>query len=139
MGIGHRHGSDPALLWLWCRLAATAPIRSLAWEPPFAAGAALEKAKRQKNKKIKCIKCYCHSLKFVTFFNVSLMMFQNTAPHLHFSCKPCSFQYPILHFMMILRTHTSCYSNYFASRILKFIKSSIYRNYHIILDYNKHI
>ena len=26
---GHRHGSDPTLLWLWCRLAAVAPIRHL--------------------------------------------------------------------------------------------------------------
>ena len=24
---------DPALLWLWCRLAAAAPVRPLAWEP----------------------------------------------------------------------------------------------------------
>ena len=47
-GIGHRQDSDPKLLWLWCRPAATAPIRPLAWEPPFALGAALEKAKRQK-------------------------------------------------------------------------------------------
>ena len=36
---------DPALLWLWCRLAATAPIRPLAWETPYAEGVALEKAK----------------------------------------------------------------------------------------------
>ena len=35
-------------LWLWHRPAATAPIRPLAWEPPYAMGAALEKAKRQK-------------------------------------------------------------------------------------------
>ena len=41
---------DPALLWLWCRQAATALIRPLAWEPPYAAGAALEKAKRRKKK-----------------------------------------------------------------------------------------
>ena len=27
---------DPALLWLWRRLAATAPIRLLAWELPYA-------------------------------------------------------------------------------------------------------
>ena len=47
-GVGHRRSSDPALLWLWRRLVATAPIRSLAWKPPYAAGAALEKAKRQK-------------------------------------------------------------------------------------------
>jgi len=47
-GVGHRHGSDPALLWLWHRLAATTPIRPLAWEPPYAAGAALEKAKKKK-------------------------------------------------------------------------------------------
>ena len=36
---------------LWCRLVATAPIRPLAWEPPYAAGAALEMAKRQKKEK----------------------------------------------------------------------------------------
>ena len=52
-GVGHRRGSDPALLWLWCRPVATAPIRPLAWEPPYAAEAALEKAKRQKDKKKK--------------------------------------------------------------------------------------
>ena len=38
------------LLWLWCRLAATAPIIPLAWEPPYATGVALEEKKRQKNK-----------------------------------------------------------------------------------------
>ena len=35
-GVGHRHGSDPALLWLWHRPVATALIRPLAWEPPNA-------------------------------------------------------------------------------------------------------
>ena len=40
--------SGLALLWLWCRPAATAPIRPLAWEPPYAEGAALEKGKIQK-------------------------------------------------------------------------------------------
>ena len=49
-GVGRRHGSDPALLWLWPRLAATAPIRPLAWESPYAMRVALEKAKRQINK-----------------------------------------------------------------------------------------
>ena len=44
----HRCGLDPLLLWLWCRPAAPAPIGPLAWEPPYAAGAAL---KRQKDKK----------------------------------------------------------------------------------------
>jgi len=43
-------GSDPALLWLWRRLVATAPIGPLAWEPPYAAGAALEKTKKKKKK-----------------------------------------------------------------------------------------
>ena len=36
--VGFRCGSDPALLWLWNRHAATVPIESLAWEPPYAAG-----------------------------------------------------------------------------------------------------
>ena len=39
------------LLWLWCRKAATAPIRPQAWESPYAMGAALKKAKRQKRKR----------------------------------------------------------------------------------------
>ena len=42
--------SSSALLWLWSRLAATAPISPLAWELPYAAGAAL-KAKKKKKKK----------------------------------------------------------------------------------------
>ena len=49
--VGRRRVSDPELLWLWCRPEATAPIRPLAWEAPYAAGAALGKAKRQKKKK----------------------------------------------------------------------------------------
>jgi len=49
--VGCRRGSDPALLWLWCRPAATALIRPLAWEPPHALGAAPEKPKTQKKKK----------------------------------------------------------------------------------------
>jgi len=52
-GVGHRLSSDVALLWLWCRPAAAAPIRPLAWELPSALGAALEKAKKQKKKKRK--------------------------------------------------------------------------------------
>ena len=52
-GVGGRCGSDLTLLRLWRRLAATAPIRPLAWEPPYAIGAALEKAKLQKKKKKK--------------------------------------------------------------------------------------
>ena len=50
-GVACRCGLDLALLWLWHRLAATAPIRLLAWESPYATGAALEKTKRQKKKK----------------------------------------------------------------------------------------
>ena len=52
-GVGHRHNLDPALLWLWHRPVAIAPIRPLAWEPPYAAGAALEKDKKTKKKKKK--------------------------------------------------------------------------------------
>ena len=52
-GVGCRRGLDPALLWLWHRPAATAPIRPLALQPPYAEGAAQEMAKRQKDKKKK--------------------------------------------------------------------------------------
>ena len=40
---------DPALLWLWHRPTATAPITPLAWEPPYAMESSPgKKAKRQK-------------------------------------------------------------------------------------------
>ena len=49
-GVGCRLGlAAPALLWR--RLVATAPIRPLAWEPPYAAGAAQEKEKKKKQQK----------------------------------------------------------------------------------------
>ena len=47
-GVGHRHGLDPELLWLWRRPAAAAPIQPLAWELPCAAGAALQRPKKKK-------------------------------------------------------------------------------------------
>ena len=50
-GVGFRHGSDPALLWLWHRLAAIAPIRPLAWETPYATVVAQEIAKNKQTKK----------------------------------------------------------------------------------------
>ena len=46
-GVGHRCCSDLALLPLWCRLAAVAPIRPLTWEPPYAMGIALKKKKKE--------------------------------------------------------------------------------------------
>ena len=51
-GVGCRCGFDLALLQLWCRPAAAALIRPLAWEIPYAAGAALKK------KKIHLDECY---------------------------------------------------------------------------------
>ena len=41
-GVGHRCGSDPTFLWLWCRTAAVALIRPLPWEPPYAMVMALK-------------------------------------------------------------------------------------------------
>ena len=46
-GVGCKRGLDPALLWLWCRLAAAAPIRPLAWERPCATGVALKRLKKK--------------------------------------------------------------------------------------------
>ena len=37
---------DPALLQLWCRLAAAALIQLLVWEPPHAVGVARKRQKR---------------------------------------------------------------------------------------------
>ena len=43
VGIDRRRGSDLRLLCLWQRLVAAAPIRLLAWEPPYATGVALKR------------------------------------------------------------------------------------------------
>ena len=50
-GVDCRHLSDPTLLCLWCRLAATAPIGPLAWERPYAMGTAPKDKKKKENKK----------------------------------------------------------------------------------------
>ena len=44
---------DPALLWLWCRLAAAAPtpIGPLAWEPLYVADTAPKKDKKERKEK----------------------------------------------------------------------------------------
>ena len=47
-GTGHKHSLDPALLWLWYSPATKAPIRPLAWEPLYAACAALKSKQKQK-------------------------------------------------------------------------------------------
>ena len=59
-GVGCRRGFDPALLWLWCRLAAIAPVGPLAWESAYAMGVALENRQRQKKKSI-----YINELKVI--------------------------------------------------------------------------
>ena len=50
-GVGRRHGSDLTLLH---RLAVTAPIRPLAWEPPYAVGVA-PKSKKKKKKELQLL------------------------------------------------------------------------------------
>ena len=52
-GVSQRRGSDPALLWPWCRLAASAPIQPLAWELPCAVAVALKRPKKKKKRKKK--------------------------------------------------------------------------------------
>ena len=49
-GVCCRCGSDPVLLWLWCRPAVAAMIRPLAREHPYAINAVLKRPK-EKHKK----------------------------------------------------------------------------------------
>ena len=53
-GVVRRHGLDPVLLWLWHRPVATAPIQSLAWEPPYAVGVPPPKKRQKKNLSVPC-------------------------------------------------------------------------------------
>ena len=45
-GVGRRYDSDLMWLWLWRKPAAVAPTQPLAWELPYAMGAALKKKER---------------------------------------------------------------------------------------------
>ena len=47
-GVGHRHGLDSVLLWLWLWPVAVVPIRPLAWDLPYAASVALKCIKKKK-------------------------------------------------------------------------------------------
>ena len=57
-GIDRRCSSDPVLLWLPCRPAAAALIGPLAWEPPYATGAAVKNKKTKKEKEKEGSKFY---------------------------------------------------------------------------------
>ena len=57
-GVIHRRGSEPSLLWLWYRPAAVAPIQPLAWEPPYATGAAPNPQKINQEQLTLCV-CVC--------------------------------------------------------------------------------
>ena len=67
-GVGHQHGSKLVLLlplpWLWYRPAAAAPIRLLAWELPYVAGAALKK-KIKLNWLLFSVSIHFHYLKYI--------------------------------------------------------------------------
>ena len=61
-GVGRRYGSDPALLWLWCTLAAATVIRPLAWEPLHAVGVALKRQKKKKKKRLYLLEIFIELL-----------------------------------------------------------------------------
>ena len=74
-GVDLRRGWDPALLWLWHRPVATALIKPLDWEPPYA----LEKAKRPKKKK-KDNRCLSRPYDLQSEKNRELRIFKDSMP-----------------------------------------------------------
>ena len=56
---------DLVLLWRWCSPAATALIRPLAWESPYAAGAAVKRQKTKKKRKKEKEKYDCGNKTFI--------------------------------------------------------------------------
>ena len=52
-GVGRRCGLDSVLQWLWCKLTATALIRSLAQELLYAMSVALTKTQKIKIKNLR--------------------------------------------------------------------------------------
>ena len=99
-GIGRRLGSDLALLWLWCRPAAEAPIIPLAWEPPYAPDLALKRQKGQKKKKYTQMAAVTHFqarwlglyLLFLNNEQILLLDTENSLETLHFRITFCVWQ-----------------------------------------------
>ena len=61
-GVAVVYGSDPTLLWLWHRLAATAPNGLLAWELPYALDSALKRQKDHKKISLKSFSQYLYPI-----------------------------------------------------------------------------
>ena len=82
-GVGHRCSSDLALLWLWYRPGATAPIWPLAWEALYAVGVALKRQKKKKKKKssnfLYCTICVTLGF-FKYYFSIVLLGHENQGP-----------------------------------------------------------
>ena len=51
-GVGRRLNSDPALPWLWHRLAAAAPVGPLVWFFSYATHTTLKTKKKKKNSEV---------------------------------------------------------------------------------------
>ena len=64
-GVGRRCGSDLVLLWLLHRPAATAPIRPLAWELPYAVGSPIKTKDKKKKKNNELINCKQPGMGFI--------------------------------------------------------------------------
>jgi len=77
-GVGHRHGLDPELLWLWCRLAAAALIQPLACELPYVACVALNKQ----------IYTYIHTHTHIYIFFRTISYFDQTSGQFQ-QISPC--------------------------------------------------
>ena len=81
-GVGCRCSSDLLWLWLWCRTAAVAPTRPLAWELTYASGEAL-KSKKKKKKERKKEKSEMVVLKMNRLEKIDTHIFIHTHIHMH--------------------------------------------------------
>ena len=87
-GVGRRRGSDPALLWLWCRLA----VGPLAWESPYATSVALkskkkkEKEKEKKRNLVRHKKCVCLFAVLNCMWVYNFFKFNNLYVYLKLDC-----------------------------------------------------
>ena len=78
-GVSFRCGLDPELLWLWCRLAAAAPVRPLAWELPHA----LKRQKRKKKKNPNNKKFTFPQYLMLIYFSLGFLLLVSTVGRLN--------------------------------------------------------
>ena len=118
------------MLWLWHRLAPTAPNAPLAWERPYATGAALQKSQRKKERKkfARVQRVPIYSFPGSEIISILLNFFLSFIPYLFF--YPSIYSHTCTLMMYLCHTHKCIFTKYLRVHLKHhftlFLNTSVY-------------